>query len=704
MSKNFHKIFLLAAVVLSDAFSAWAQGVVHHIAAAYIEVVQNDTANNTTSVTVTTALSINDFRIRSGSNRADYNVQIGADSTDDVINGILISCINQNGRDNGETNFPGMNYGTSAIDSNASATPGSSGQFWIPVFQAPQNAEYNFNVAAAYFPYTNGWYGGWLNNSSGVNGGANNHLLGNPNLILGTHVIDNGGGKTTVNLKSFGLDSRSNAVLLVCGGKNESNFALSNTNADGTWTITCHDDNGSTEQDYVAFVCVPLTNHTVIAGKFMGDARVVLQSAPFNVTNTGVGTYHLVIPDVDPANGVLIVSPESGGANNGDNIISYQIKQDGWDIQTRDITAGFSPSLQTLPATDAAATFVFIPGPTNNYTSLQWFGAPTNNWDLSGTNNWRILGSATATNYSDPALTLFNDGAANFSVNLAATVSPGAVVVSNVAANYFISGSGGIFGAAYLIKQGNAQLTLATTNFYTGDTLISAGTLSLGSSKAIPGGSGFGNVTVNGMLDLAGFSPVINNLSGSGTVDNVFAAGSPMLTVNQTTNTIFSGTIINSSGALALSVVGAGNLILTGSNNIGGACTVINAMLTVNGSLAASRVDVLNGSQLGGTGSINSSVTFANNSALGLVANSPLTVGALTLNGTVNVSILGGISLTNAATYTLLQHGAKTGTGNFTLVTPPGLQCNGFSASLNDTGTQLQLVVTPAGVTVSEWS
>ena len=695
----FKKVMMsVVGALFAGLVSVEAAAVQHSISAANIDVVQNDTANNTTSVTVTTALSINDFRVRVGSNRADYNVQIGADSTDDVTNGILISSINQNGRDNGETNFPGMNYGTSAIDSNASATPGSSGQFWIPVFQAPQNAEYNFNVAAAYFPYTNGWYGGWLNNSGGVNGGANNHLLGNPNLILGTHVIDNGSGKTTVNLKPFGLDSRSNAVLLVCGGKNEANFALSNTNADGTWTITCHDDNGSAEQDYVAFVCVPLTNHTVIAGKFMGDARVTLQSAPFNVTNTGVGTYHLVIPGVDPTSGVLIVSPESGGANNGDNIVSYQINQGGWDIQTRDITAGFSPSLQTLPASDAAASFVFIPGPTNNYASLQWFGSPTNNWDLSGTNNWRIFGSATPTNFSDSAVTVFNDSAANFSVNLAATISPGAVVVSNVTANYFIGGSGSISGSANFTKYGNARLTLATTNFYTGNTLIAAGTLALGSGKAIPGGNGFGNVTVNGALDLSGFSPLINNLAGSGTVDNVSGGGSTILTVNQTTDTIFSGAIKNSSGTLALSVIGWGNLILTGSNNIGGVCSVSNAMLTVNGSLAASRVDVLNGAQLAGTGISSSSVTLANSSSLGLVANSPLTVGALTLNGVVSVTILGGISLTNAATYTLLQHGPKTGGGNVTLVAPPGLSCNGFTASLNDTGTQLQLVITPTGV------
>ena len=699
MTSTLRGIALLAFIWLSGRLSATAQNVAHHIAAANLNVVQNDASNNTASVTVTATLSINDFRVRAGSNRADYNVQIGDVSTDDVANGILISCLNQNGRDNGETNFPGMNYGASAIDSNASSSPGSSGEYWIPVFQAPSDSEYNFNVAGAYFPYTNGWYGGWLNNASGVNGGANNHLLGNTNLILSTHVVDNGSGKTTVNLLPFGLDSRSNAVLLVCGGKNEANFALSAANTNGTWTVTCHDDNTGTEEDYIAFVCVPLTNHTVVAGKFMGDARVSLQSAPFNVTNTGVGTYHLVIPGVNPASGVLIVSAESGGSYNSDNLVSYQINQGGWDIQTRDINAGFTPALQTLPASDAVASFVFIPGPTNNFASLQWFGAPTNNWDFTGSNVWRILNSATATNYADGAPVVFNDGAANFSVNLAATVAPGAVTFLNFANNYFIGGNGGITGPTSLSQQGNGKVTLGTTNLYSGDTVISHGILALGSGKAIPGGSGFGNLTVNGTLDLAGFSPVVNNLSGSGTVDNISAGGSPTLTINQTTNTIFSGALKNSSGSLALLLNGSGNLTLTGSNSLGGVCTVAGATLTVNAPLTASRVDVLGGAQLSGSGVIYSAVTLANGSTLGLIANAPLTIGNVALTGAVSVSIFGNISLTNAATYTLLQHGAKTGGGSFVLAMPPGLQCNGFTASLNDTGTQLQLVVTPAGFT-----
>ncbi|MGZ5566476.1 MAG: hypothetical protein ACXWKG_05640, partial [Limisphaerales bacterium] len=190
-------VWLAGIFILATASRVHALSGTNQISAANIVVVQNDTNNTSASVTLSTAVSINDFRVINGtpSSRGDYFVQIGASATDDVTNGILITSIDQNGRDNGETgNLYGVNFGTSAIDSGASTSPGSSGQWWIPVFQAPQNAEYNFNVAAAYFPYSEGWLGGWLSNNKGTNGGANNHLIGNPLLQLGTNVIDLGGG------------------------------------------------------------------------------------------------------------------------------------------------------------------------------------------------------------------------------------------------------------------------------------------------------------------------------------------------------------------------------------------------------------------------------------------------------------------------------------------------------------------------------
>jgi hypothetical protein len=98
-------------------------------------------------------------------------------------------------------------------------------------------------------------------------------------------------------------------------------------------------------------------------------------------------------------------------------------------------------------------------------------------------------------------------------------------------------------------------------------------------------------------------------------------------------------------------------------------------------------------------GIINGPVTLAGNSSLDLTANAPLTVGALTLNEPVTVNISGKISLTSAATYILLQHGVESGSGAFKLVLPAGLMCNGLTGTLVDTGTQLQLVVSPVGIT-----
>ncbi len=684
-------IFLLAALPSAQAVSGTNQ-----ISAANINVVQNDTGNTAASVTLSTPVSINDFRVINGtqSSRADYYVQIGASATDDVTNGILISSIDQNGRDNGESGaYYGMNYGTSAIDSGATTSPGSSGQWWIPVFQMPNNGEYNFNVSAAYFPYADGWYGGWLNNSNGVNSGANNNFIGHPNLHLGTQVVDNGGGKTTVDLRALGMDSRSNAVLLVVGGKNEANFALSAANTNGTWTVFCHDDNvngSGTEQDYIAFVCVPLTNHTVVAGKFLGNAAIALQSEPFKVVSSGVGTYHLSIPGVNPAAGVLLISAESGGSNNSDNVVSYQLNGDGWDIQTRDLTAGFAPTLQTLPSSDNVASFVFIPSPPPD--SLTWVGAPQNNWDLSGATIWVGTNSSTRIKYADGNQVFFNDAASNFVVNLAAAVSPAAVTVTNSAHDFIFSGGGNISGGTSLTKQGSGKWTLATTNNYTGDTLIAQGTLALGAVNAIPGGNNSGDVTVNGTLDLAGFNGVINNLSGNGAVNN--SGRATTLTVNETTNTVFAGGLQNSGNAIALTVNGGGALTLSGDNDLTGGVNLSNATLVLNTTLGLSGVTVQAGGTLAGTGTIIQPVLLAAGSSLALQPNAPLTVNALTLNGVVNITIAGTISLTNAATYVLLQHGAKTGPGAFTLTQPPGLSCYGFTARLVDAGTQLKLVVT----------
>ena len=329
--------------------------------------------------------------------------------------------------------------------------------------------------------------------------------------------------------------------------------------------------------------------------------------------------------------------------------------------------------------------------------SPQWTGAASTEWStnpIASPKNWTYANGTATTDYADGEMVLFNDATANPLVNVsAADVQPLSVTVSNLAESYVFSGSHGISGSGSLVKSGGGRLTLATTNTYSGGTTIAAGTLTLGTAAALPGGAGAGNVTVNGTLDVNGFSPVLANLSGNGVVDNLTAGGSPAVTVNVTTNATFNGSLQNTTGSLGLTLAGGGTLTLAGSNSCTGPVTVANGTLTVNGRLGAGAVTVPGGSALGGTGTVPGGVTLAAAASLNLAANGPLTVGALTLNGPVTVKVTGNFSATNAGNYLLLNHGPESGSGSFVLSAVPGIFNSSFTASLADTNNQLRLVI-----------
>ncbi len=366
----------------------------HSISAGNVTVNYNDAGNTINSVSTSVSLSINDFRVRGNggpdadsfpptNSNGDYGVSIGADPTDDLTNGILMASISQNGRDLGA----GTNYCVVMMDNQrASAnTNALVGAYLIDVsaingLAAGSNPEYDINVAGAWFPYSQ-YYGGFARNNNATNGGAMNELIGTPGLSIGVNFFDLGSGKSFVTLTNLGIDSRTDGILLVCGAKNESaNFGLGQVNAaNGGWNLFVHDDGANTtsyEQDPVAFVFIPKTNTTVVSGRFQGNGGIQAfsgNSAAFTVTSNSVGTFELKIPGKSPTNGVLIVSCEGGTSVNNDNAVSYEVNAagDGWIIQSRDCPAG---ALESPAATEAVASFVYIPGPTPGFTVT-----PTNN-------------------------------------------------------------------------------------------------------------------------------------------------------------------------------------------------------------------------------------------------------------------------------------------------------------------------------------
>jgi autotransporter-associated beta strand protein/surface protein len=171
-----------------------------------------------------------------------------------------------------------------------------------------------------------------------------------------------------------------------------------------------------------------------------------------------------------------------------------------------------------------------------------------------------------------------------------------------------------------------------------GDDVVIAATHTVTLTAAVD--IGYGNLTVDGTLALAGFDLTVGSLSGAGPIGS--ASGTPTLTAgSNNSNTTYSAIY---SGAGALTKVGTGTLTLTGANTYTGITTVSAGTLSIGSG--------------GGSGLISNSSNVTNNSTL-------------TFNRTGTVAYSGIISGTGAVTKlgssTLTLSGAHTYTGITTL-------------------------------------
>jgi autotransporter-associated beta strand protein len=257
-----------------------------------------------------------------------------------------------------------------------------------------------------------------------------------------------------------------------------------------------------------------------------------------------------------------------------------------------------------------------------------------------------------------------------------------------------ITGAGGLNIASSGSSGGVVRFSVANT--YDGDTTINSGAiLRLNTANAMPFGSGKGNVSVTGTLDLNGNSAQINGLSGNGIVDGT--SGTPTLTVgNNDATSSFGGIIQNTAGTLALTKTGGGTTTLTATNTYIGATTINAGTLKVDnngsttlgkitGSTAADSIKVNNGGTLllAGTGSADrigdTTGLTLNGGTLSAAGTSSLseTLGALTLTanstidfGTGNGNTLRFSSLTGLGTYSLTINN-WTGPSYYTLSNDP---------------------------------
>lgn len=257
---------------------------------------------------------------------------------------------------------------------------------------------------------------------------------------------------------------------------------------------------------------------------------------------------------------------------------------------------------------------------------------------------------------------------------------------------------------------------LSGANSYQGNTVIAAGTVKLGVVGAIPSGTGKGNLTVNGILDINGLSPTLNGLSGSGNVDNLTAGGSPTLTVGANDqSSSFGGTIKNTSGTLALIKTGSGTVNLNGGNTYTGSTTVSGGKLGIStlhqggGTITVNSGNALDVSVAGAGTLPVSTLTLSGSSILEFAGLSSTTVAPVTATnlapGTVTINILSGGLLTGNQ-YPLIRFTSYNNGGTFTLGSLPV----GVTANLvTNGGNTIALNVTAAvpaiwtGVTDNNW-
>jgi autotransporter-associated beta strand protein len=301
-----------------------------------------------------------------------------------------------------------------------------------------------------------------------------------------------------------------------------------------------------------------------------------------------------------------------------------------------------------------------------------WKGNVNNNWDIETTTNWTV--SSIPTVYGDGGPVQFDNTASQFSVSVVSQVLPSGVILSN-STTYTFSGAP-ISGLGTLTMVGNGTVIMGNTNTYTGNTTLNSGTFRLAANNVIPGGTGNGDVILNGTLDLYGNSDTIGGLSGNGTVDST-VAGSAVLTVGaDNSSTIFSGVVQNTAQSLALVKIGTGAFTMFGNNTYSGGTTLSNGQLNIDSPTAlGSGTLTINGGTIDNTIPSTNAITEINNNPQ--IWNAPFTyAGSITdLNLGAGPVYLPGNGGTSTAQVTVAANTLTVGgtiSGNLALILSGG--------------------------------
>ena len=357
-----------------------------------------------------------------------------------------------------------------------------------------------------------------------------NGLISGPAGIIANAANSSGGNIIT--LKAANTYA---GPTVVAGGT----LAISSAQQNGgVYTI---DDGATLSIGPSAFTAIPISSLTI--GTNAG-ASLSLPWLTLSTSNAPVIATNLVL---NGANGLLL-SPGVFATAGQYPLIKYTTISGGGTIALGASGTRGTPGVLVTNVANSSIDVVIPAG-----SPVTWVGNQNNTWDINNTPNWlyQSVGTTYTQNGNLGDAVTFDDSSVVTNINIAASVSPTMIIVSNLAKAYTFTNAS-ISGATGLLKEGTNTLFLNNgVNTFTGGAVVNGGTVLLGNAGSLNNASGTVIVTGNGAVDFNNQQPTLLACTISGTGFNGL------------------GTLVQNSGNN--NAYGPGSITLAGSATIGGA-------------------------------------------------------------------------------------------------------------------------------------
>jgi fibronectin-binding autotransporter adhesin len=583
---------------------------------------RNSTAsNNKATVTGSNSLWINYYNLYVGSSGSGNSLVIsnGGTVSDGGIatqvfigangsssnNSVLVTGAGSLWTNRGELYVGGSGSGNSLVISNGGTVAFSSGY----IGSTPNNSALVTGAGSL-----------WTNSSTlTVRGGTLTVSDGGTLAASAISIAANAGSSGTLNIGRFGTNDTAgtiNAPTIVFGG---GTGAINFNQSDATTISFAISGNGAVKQ-LGAGTTVLTGSNSYTGGTLISTGTLALGSAN-RLADAGAVTVNGGTLDLGGfSETVGAVTLTSGSIGNGSLIGS------SYDLHSGNVSALLAGN-GALTKTGTGTVTLTCDNIYSGTTTIRGGALQVGNGGTSGT-----LGSGAVSN--NASLIVKRSDAVN---------------LSNV-----ISGTGGFTQA------GTGTTFLEGNNSYTGGTLISAGTLALGSANRL---ADTGAIMVNGgVFDLGGFSETVGIVTiTSGTITNGTLTGSSYA--------MQSGSVSASlEGDGDLTKTGTGTVTLTGDNSYSGTTTISGGVLQVgNGGTSGT---------LGRFAVINNASLIVNRSDAVSIANIISGTGSFTMAGSGTTILTGSNTYTGTTTISagtlLANNTARSALGSSTVTVQSG--------------------------------